>query len=76
MPSINVQPGVSEPALLTVAEAALGLRVSAATVKRLCADGDLPAIRVGHQWRISADAITIPISERGARRTTNRLRNR
>lgn len=40
------------PDLLTVAEVASLLRVSTRTVQRLCAAGDLPAIRVRRSWRI------------------------
>lgn len=38
--------------LLTVAEAASFLRVSERTIRRMCAEGDLPAIRVRTAWRI------------------------
>lgn len=41
-------------ALLTVSEAADLLAVSSRTVARLCADGGMPAFRVGRQWRIDA----------------------
>ena len=38
--------------LLTVAEVAAAMRVSTMTVYRLIKAGDLPAVRVGHNYRI------------------------
>lgn len=38
--------------LLTVAEVAASMRVSTMTVYRLIKAGDLPAVRVGHNYRI------------------------
>jgi excisionase family DNA binding protein len=43
--------------LLTVSEAALRARVSASTIRRLCALGELPHVRVGSQWRVPASAL-------------------
>ena len=43
--------------LLTVREVAAHLGVSRATVYKLCASGDLPAIRVGAALRISAASL-------------------
>jgi excisionase family DNA binding protein len=43
--------------LLTPAEVALKMRVSAATVRRLIDRGEIAAFRVGHQWRIPASAL-------------------
>jgi excisionase family DNA binding protein len=40
------------PQLLTVAEVAEGLRVSAKTIRRMVARGDLPVIRIGRAVRI------------------------
>lgn len=40
------------PPLLTEEETAEILRISNRTVSRMCADGDLPSIRVGRKWRI------------------------
>lgn len=42
--------------LLTVAEVANRLRVSKMTIYRLIHAGDLPALRVGHSFRVPADA--------------------
>lgn len=41
-----------EPEFLTVEEVAELLRVSVRTVQRLLAEGKLPGVRVGRQWRI------------------------
>lgn len=41
--------------LLSIGEAAQTLAVSERTVARLCAKGDLPAYRVGRQWRIGRE---------------------
>jgi excisionase family DNA binding protein len=38
--------------LLTVAEVASSMRVSTMTVYRLIKSGDLPAVRVGHNYRV------------------------
>jgi excisionase family DNA binding protein len=46
------------PDLLTASEAARLLRVSRQTVYRRCTTGDLPALRVGRQWRIARPEIT------------------
>lgn len=37
---------------LTLTEAAMRLRVSNHTVYKMCRNGDIPARRVGRQWRI------------------------
>ena len=41
-----------EPQFLTVDEVAELLRVSSRTVQRLLAEGKLPGVRIGRQWRI------------------------
>ena len=38
--------------MISAAEAARILRVSARTVRRLCIDRKIPAVKVGNQWRI------------------------
>lgn len=62
--------------LWTVSEAALVLRTSAGTVRRLCKSGELPHILVGTQYRVLADQLLRPVSlsARGANPTTGRLR--
>jgi len=46
------------PELVTVREAARLLRVSTATIYKLCADGDLAHIRVSNAIRIPRSALT------------------
>jgi excisionase family DNA binding protein len=43
--------------LLTVREVAVYLRVSRATVWRWCQQGNIPAFRVGRNWRIRRDEL-------------------
>jgi len=38
--------------LLTLDDVLAYLRVNARTVYRLIRTGDLPAVRIGHQWRV------------------------
>jgi len=45
------------PKLLTSREAADYLRVSRATILRWCKAGQLPAVRIGRQWRIDVDQL-------------------
>lgn len=45
------------PDLLTCAEVADALRVSARTVVNLCREGNLRAYRVGKSWRIEREAV-------------------
>ena len=50
-------PQVQEQALLTVDEAAIKLRISSVTCRRLIAAGRLPSVKVGDQLRIGAAAV-------------------
>lgn len=43
--------------MLSVKEIALRLSVSESTVRRLLANGELNAIRVGKQWRFQPDTV-------------------
>lgn len=43
--------------LLTVAEYARRGKLDPDTVRRLARDGDLPAVRLGHQWRLPASSL-------------------
>jgi len=45
------------PRLLTIQEVADILRIHARTAYRLVKDGNLAAIRVGTQWRVTEDAL-------------------
>lgn len=55
------------PELLTLRELAQYLRVSTRTAYQLAADGEVPAVKVGGQWRISRE-------ELGRRLTTPDMR--
>jgi len=45
------------PRLLTTEEAAKYLRVSRATILRWCRARQLPAVRIGRQWRIDMEQL-------------------
>lgn len=45
------------PRLLTIREVADILRIHARTAYRLVKDGNIQAIRVGTQWRVTEDAL-------------------
>jgi len=53
-PSVHVEDRGIEEEVYTVQEVAELLKVHEATVWRWCRSGDLPAFRVGQQWRIAA----------------------
>ena len=50
--------------LLTVAEVAATVRVSNMTVYRLIKSGDLPALRVGKNYRIRESDVDVFLSDR------------
>jgi excisionase family DNA binding protein len=50
--------------LLTVAEVATTMRVSNMTVYRLIKNGDLPALRVGKNYRIRESDVDVFLSDR------------
>lgn len=50
----------SPPPLLSTEEVARRLGVDPVTVRRLAQRGELPAVRVGKQWRFDADRIPHP----------------
>lgn len=45
------------PELLTVAEAAAFLKLHSDTVKRKARQGELPAAKIGRQWRFDMDEL-------------------
>lgn len=49
---------MSEPAYVTMPQAAARLAVSADTIRRAIKRGDLPAMRIGRLVRIPAEALT------------------
>ena len=50
--------------LLTVGEVAATMRVSNMTVYRLIKNGDLPALRVGKNYRIRESDVEVYLSDR------------
>jgi excisionase family DNA binding protein len=60
----EAQMSFAEGSLLTVAEVAAIMRVSNMTVYRLIRSGDLPAIRVGKNYRIREAAAQRYLSDR------------
>lgn len=55
----NGLPGRGGNILMTVQEAASYLRFHPSTVYRLVRAGQLPALKLGKQWRVSRDALQI-----------------
>ena len=53
--------------LLTVAEVAATMRVSNMTVYRLIKYGDLPALRVGKNYRIRESDVDVYLSDRSVK---------
>ena len=51
--------------LLTIAEVAAYLKLSRRTAWRWCKSGHLPAVKVGHQWRVSFRDLENFIHQRG-----------
>lgn len=53
--------------MLKVQEVADLLRLSKATVQRWCAAGKLPALKLGQQWRIDANALREMLARQATR---------
>lgn len=51
--------------LLTIAEVALFLKLSRRTAWRWCKNGALPAVKVGHQWRVARSDLENFVHRRG-----------
>ena len=51
--------------LLTIAEVAAYLKLSRRTAWRWCKNGQLPAVKVGHQWRVAQSDLEEFIQGRG-----------
>ncbi len=41
------------------------LQISVATVRKLVANGDIPAIRIGKQWRVTREAFEAYVAKQG-----------
>jgi excisionase family DNA binding protein len=57
--------------LLTLAEAARLLQVSTRTLQRMIHSNNLPALKVGGQWRVRESQLTEWIQRREGRHTPN-----
>ena len=58
---------VDETNMLTIAEVAKYLKLHELTVRRLAREGELPAFKVGRQWRIKRDLLEEWIAERSGK---------
>jgi excisionase family DNA binding protein len=58
---------VDETNMLTIAEVAKYLKLHELTVRRLAREGELPAFKVGRQWRIKRDLLEKWIAERSGK---------
>ena len=55
--------------MMTIAEVAKYLKLHELTVRRLAREGELPAFKVGRQWRIKRDLLEAWIEERSGQGT-------
>jgi excisionase family DNA binding protein len=55
------------PDMMTIAEVALYLKLHELTVRRLAREGELPAFKVGRQWRIKRELLESWILERSGK---------
>jgi excisionase family DNA binding protein len=55
------------PDMLTIAEVARYLKLHELTVRRLAREGELPAFKVGRQWRIKRNLLEKWIEERSGK---------
>jgi excisionase family DNA binding protein len=62
--TITNQPAFSDE-LLTIAEVAVYLKLSRRTAWRWCKSGQLPANKVGHQWRVARSDLENFIRKKG-----------
>ena len=56
-----------ESNMLTIADVAKYLKLHELTVRRLAREGELPAFKVGRQWRIKRDLLESWIAERSGK---------
>lgn len=62
---LNSTPSISPDELLTIAEVAVYLKLSRRTAWRWCKAGQLPAVKVGHQWRVARSDLESFVRRRG-----------
>ena len=55
--------------MMTIAEVAKYLKLHELTVRRLAREGELPAFKVGRQWRVKRDLLESWIEERSGQGT-------
>jgi excisionase family DNA binding protein len=55
------------PDMLTISEVAKYLKLHELTVRRLAREGELPAFKVGRQWRIKRNLLEAWIEERSGK---------
>jgi excisionase family DNA binding protein len=58
---------MDEANMLTIAEVAKYLKLHELTVRRLAREGELPAFKVGRQWRIKRNLLENWIAERSGK---------
>lgn len=58
---------LDESNMLTIAEVARYLKLHELTVRRLAREGELPAFKVGRQWRIKRNLLENWIAERSGK---------
>jgi excisionase family DNA binding protein len=59
--------GDDMPDMMTIAEVARYLKLHELTVRRLAREGELPAFKVGRQWRIKRDLLESWIADRSGK---------
>jgi len=65
MPKLLPAPSVPVEAFLTPSEVLIRLRVNVRTLYRLIKHGELPAVRVGRQWRVSPGGLEVWLRRNG-----------
>ena len=58
---------MDEANMLTIAQVAKYLKLHELTVRRLAREGELPAFKVGRQWRIKSNLLESWIAERSGK---------
>jgi len=59
--------GAKEDNMLTIAQVAKYLKLHELTVRRLAREGEIPAFKVGRQWRIKKNLLEEWIEERSGK---------
>ena len=65
--AINQPDDMDDANMLTIAEVAKYLKLHELTVRRLAREGELPAFKVGRQWRIKRNLLESWIAERSGK---------